>query len=162
MLAGDSACDHLRSGWWFWLAVHTVRGASGVQTWASSPPPGSPLQTGTAQRTATAPEWPSYLEKNVSWWFMCNTHGAKICFRWIVPLVLFRKIVATRSFQGSWKRVSCTRLKGDRGGVHFLKAFLLGGLRPEETQLPCVQNHKHDCLQICTWTLPSLKGFLLK
>lgn len=66
-----------------------------------------------------------------------------ICFRWILPLVLFRKMVATRSFQGSWKRVSCTRLKGDRGGVHFLKAFLLGGLRPEGTHT-FVQNHKHS------------------
>lgn len=49
-----------------------------------------------------------------------------------LPLVLLRKIVATKSFHGSWKRVSCTRLNGDRGGVHFLNAFRLGGLRPTD------------------------------
>lgn len=50
-----------------------------------------------------------------------------------LPLVLLRKMVATRSFQGSWKSVSCTRWCGERGGVHFLKAFLLGGLRAIHT-----------------------------
>lgn len=33
-----------------------------------------------------------------------------------------------RSFHGSWKSVSWTRLNGERGGVHFWRAFLLGGL----------------------------------
>lgn len=46
-----------------------------------------------------------------------------------LPEVLLRNMVAMRSFHGSWKSVSCTKLKGERGGVHFLKAFLLGGLR---------------------------------
>lgn len=38
---------------------------------------------------------------------------------WYLPLVLFRNIVAIRSFHGSWKRLSCTKLYGDLGGVHF-------------------------------------------
>lgn len=36
----------------------------------------------------------------------------------LLPLVLLRKMVATRCFHGSWNKLSWTRLYGDRGGVH--------------------------------------------
>lgn len=87
---------------------------------------------GNAQRTATALVWPSCLESKTKRRTLDLMTGFKVqceCIWVILPLVLFRKMVATSSFQGSWKRVSCTRLKGERGGVHFLNAFLLGGLR---------------------------------
>ena len=36
-----------------------------------------------------------------------------------LPVVLLRNMVPIRSFHGSWYRLSCTRLNGDFGGVHF-------------------------------------------
>lgn len=55
-------CIHLRNGRLFWPWAHTGPAASLVRTWASSQPSEPPLQTGIAQRTATALVWPSYLE----------------------------------------------------------------------------------------------------
>lgn len=60
------------------------------------------------------------------------------CF--YLPEVLFRNMVAIRSFHGSWKSVSWIKLKGERGGVHFRKAFLLGGLGAARVQDHKVQN----------------------
>lgn len=172
---------HLRSGSVFWLWAHTGQVASWVQTWASSRPPGSPLQTGNAQRIAKELEWPSCLEywRKYKWnagfenWLTISCIAMCVC--WILPLVLFRKMVATRSFQESWKRVSCTRLKGERGGVHFLKAFLLGGLRPMYTWLYSINAEVHiyilhfytsflfdSCIKWNVEILPSVRGFLLK
>jgi hypothetical protein len=37
-----------------------------------------------------------------------------------LPVVLLRNMVPIRSFHGSWYRLSCTRLNGDFGGVHFI------------------------------------------
>lgn len=55
------------------------------------------------------------------------------------------------------------RLKGDRGGVHFLKAFLLGGPSPKKNNDLTV--NRILTLTLChetVQTLPSLRDFPLK
>lgn len=81
----------------------------------------------------------------------------KACPCYYLPEVLFRKMVAIRSFHGSWKSVSWTKLKGERGGVHFRKAFRLGGLGAAHIQDWGVKNQhliiacKYSII-LCLWT----------
>lgn len=82
--------------------------------------------------------------------YCCN--AMCVCKMLALTTCLIQKNGGHQELQGSWKSVSCTRLKGERGGVHFLKAFLLGGLRPVYrlfTSLSkCCMVYKSPCAHI--------------
>ena len=62
------------------------------------------------------------VERHITYFISLKTYQLPIR----LPLVLLRKMVATSSFQGSWKRLSWMRLKGERGGVHFSSLRIWG------------------------------------
>lgn len=60
------------------------------------------------------------LPVNLYWHQVNNSYAKFHTFRSNSPVVLLRKMVAIRSFHGSWNRLSCISPYGDFGGVHFV------------------------------------------
>ena len=76
----------------------------------------TPLEPKHVKNLPAIPFQSAILVTSGSGYFLKNSHMIGIAF---FPVVLFRNIVATSNFHGSWKRLSWIKLNGDLGGIHL-------------------------------------------